>query len=254
MQKKVFFRNSKGQRLVGVLHIPPGKGPFPAVIVQHGLFANHQHPLIKSISCALEKAGFVALRFTWSGHKPSEGAYQDVLVSQFVKDLKKGLAFLKAQTFVNQHRLGIIGHSLGAYVALIVASLSLEVRTAVAIASLFDAYKQFRIHLKKGVAEQHKDYLILRGRKVPKNHYQDRAFWKINKKVPNIHCPLLIIHGDNDKTIMVQDARQIYRLANQPKELKIVRNGDHNFHESSKLNQVVNQTVYWCKKYLAFKF
>ncbi len=86
MQKNISFKSNKGDLLKGVLHIPQGKGPFPTVIVQHGFKSSHEHKLVKVIALKLEQAGFVALRFSLSGHQPSGGTYKNVLVSQFIKD------------------------------------------------------------------------------------------------------------------------------------------------------------------------
>ena len=35
-EEKVWFENSKGQKLCGFLHTPEGTGPFPAVVLVHG--------------------------------------------------------------------------------------------------------------------------------------------------------------------------------------------------------------------------
>jgi fermentation-respiration switch protein FrsA (DUF1100 family) len=40
--------------------------------------------------------------------------------------------------------------------------------------------------------------------------------------------PLLILHGARDSMIPVAQARQVYAAANEPKQLAILRQGDHN--------------------------
>lgn len=47
-------------------------------------------------------------------------------------------------------------------------------------------------------------------------------------KIASIHCPLLVIHGDVDTLIPVEEGKALYAAANEPKELYIVRGADHN--------------------------
>jgi hypothetical protein len=174
MQKKISFKNSKGQRLVGVLHIPRGKGPFPAILVVPGLFANHHHFLIAPIAKKLAAAGFIVLSFTFSGNKPSQGTYKDIMASRYVKDVKKALEFLKKLKQVNKNKIGIAGHSLGAFLSLITASREADIKAIVSIASFFDVFRQIENLKKRGMYEEHSDHLLVFGQKLPKNHYQDR--------------------------------------------------------------------------------
>ena len=239
--------------MTGVLHFPRGKGPFPAVIVQHGLFVNHNQALVRLIASKLCSAGFAALRFSATGHLPSEGTYQDILASQFVRDIQSGLEFLKKQPEVNKLRIGIVGHSLGAFSSLIFASLEKDIKAVVSIASLFGVARQISILKRRGLYFEYGDHVTVWGRKLSKNHYADRKLWNLKKMIADIHCPLLVIHGSGDRTVYSADARKIYKLANSPKELKIVRFAGHNFRNARHLKQVIASTVGWFKRYLAFR-
>jgi dienelactone hydrolase/8-oxo-dGTP pyrophosphatase MutT (NUDIX family) len=255
MQKKISFKNTKGQRLVGILHIPKGKGSFPAVIVQHGFRSNHRHHLIKAIARSLEREGFVVLRFSLSGHWPSGGSYKDVLVSQFVKDIRSAIKFLLKESKVNRFRLGMVGHSLGAFTTLICANkLSKYFRSIVSIASFYDTYAIIKSYQRdKKIEAIGRDYWIISGFKVTNKHYLDRHYLKKKYLLSDIHCPALIIHGSGDKRARPKDAYLINKLLNQPKALKIIKGADHNFYNRKHIRIVVNSTVKWLKKYLAFK-
>lgn len=47
-------------------------------------------------------------------------------------------------------------------------------------------------------------------------------------KLPEITCPLLVIHGDLDALIPVREGMELFKAANQPKELYIVERAGHN--------------------------
>lgn len=255
MQKKISFLNSKGQRLVGVLHIPKGKGPFPTVIVQHGFKGSHESRLVVKISQALEKAGFIALRFSLPGHKPSEGTYRDILVSQYIKDEERAIKFLLKQPQVNKTRIGIVGHSMGAFIALITGNkLSKYLNVVVSVSSVYDNQAVIKTYVRdKKIGEIGKDYWVVSGFKVTNKYFKDRMFLQKKFLIKDIHGPTLVIHGNNDKRVQVKDAYTIYKLLECPKELKIIKGADHKFKEDKDAAQVVKLTVGWFKKYLAFK-
>ncbi len=255
MHKNINFKSNKGYLLRGVLHIPKGKGPFPAVIVQHGFRVSHETNLITTICESLEKAGFIALRFSFSGHKPSGGTYKEVLVNQFLKDEEQAIQFLLKQPKVNKTRIGMVGHSLGAFTALICGNiLGASLRSIVSVASLYDVKQVIDGYYRdKKIEIAGKDYYFISGFKVTKKHFQDRRYLQKKFLIRDIHSPTLIIHGDQDKRVQVKDGYTIYKLLTCPKELKILKGADHNFKQDKHAAQVVALTVKWFKKYLAFK-
>jgi len=55
---------------------------------------------------------------------------------------------------------------------------------------------------------------------------QDR--YETSAYIAQIRMPLLILHGEADRTIPVAMAHELFRLANEPKQLAIFPNGGHN--------------------------
>jgi len=255
MQKQISFKNSKGQRLAGVLHIPQGRGPFPAVIVQHGFIGSHNNFLIKSIASALGKSGFIALRFSLSGHKPSGGTYKEVVVGQHLKDIAKAIDFLRKIPQVNKARIGIFGYSLGALLALFSASAYTKlVSSIVALSSPYNFKKVISSYSReKAISERGKDYWVIRGFKTSKRFFGDSWCKKKAELIKEVHCPSLIIHGDKDTRVLFQDARLIFNLIDGPKELKIIKGAGHSFKNQNQAKQIVALTTSWFKKYLAFR-
>ena len=49
-----------------------------------------------------------------------------------------------------------------------------------------------------------------------------------SKDIQNVHCPVLIIHGDSDSVIAPWHGRKLYALANEPKRFVAVPGADHN--------------------------
>jgi len=47
-------------------------------------------------------------------------------------------------------------------------------------------------------------------------------------RIKDIHCPVLVVHGDADALIPVSEGLELFEAANEPKELVIVRGAGHN--------------------------
>lgn len=108
-----------GATLRGVLHLPPGDGPHPAVLWLHG-FGGHRieaRRLFVEGARRLAEAGFASLRLDFRGCGESDGDFLDTTISSMVEDAQAGLAALRAHAAIDPDRLVVLGFSLGATVA-----------------------------------------------------------------------------------------------------------------------------------------
>ena len=48
------------------------------------------------------------------------------------------------------------------------------------------------------------------------------------KRIGNVKCPVLIIHGTDDQIIPYAHGQALFKLANEPKRFVAVEEGDHN--------------------------
>ena len=122
---------SEGLTLEGLLH-QPISASFPAAAVCH------PHPLyggdmnnnvVVAVSEALAAAGIAALRFNFRGVGRSEGTHAQGPGER--ADASAALTYLRQLARVDQDRVGIVGYSFGATVALMAADE--QVATAAAI-------------------------------------------------------------------------------------------------------------------------
>ena len=132
MEKQIHF-TVEGQRLYGMLHLPEGKGPFPALSMYHGFTGQRiePHRLFVKTARKLAIEGFVVLRFDFRGSGESQGDFRDMTISDEIRDALASLDFLTSQPEVNPNRLGVLGLSMGGFVASHVASQSSRVKALV---------------------------------------------------------------------------------------------------------------------------
>jgi pimeloyl-ACP methyl ester carboxylesterase len=141
-EEEVVVENPKAQgvKLAGTLTIPPGKGPFTAVILITGSGAQdrnesllgHQPFLI--LADALTRKGVEVLRVDDRGFAKSTGNFATATSADFATDAEAQIAFLKTRPEVNPKKIGLIGHSEGGLIAPMVAARNPDVAFIVMMA------------------------------------------------------------------------------------------------------------------------
>ncbi|MGQ9572004.1 MAG: alpha/beta hydrolase [Dehalococcoidia bacterium] len=127
---------SEGLTLEGVFH-EAAPAPFPAAVVCH------PHPLyggdmgnnvVVAICEALAEASIGSLRFNYRGVGRSEGRYSGGVGER--ADASAALAYLRQLSQVEHDKVGVIGYSFGAMVALMAADEQVAAAVAISPASL----------------------------------------------------------------------------------------------------------------------
>ena len=124
MQETLTF-DSDGLKLSAVLHVPDGQGgePLPAFVVLHGFVGSKDESHAQIQAQMLEDFGYAALRFDFRCCGESEGERGQVRCFDQVADAKNALTFLSRRPEVDPARIGVIGHSFGAAVAVYAAGV-----------------------------------------------------------------------------------------------------------------------------------
>jgi dienelactone hydrolase len=142
------YAGASGDRVPAYLLIPPGGGPFPAIIWGHWLkkgspLANKDEFLEEAV--ALARSGVVSLlidapqvRHEWveATGGPLEAAKQqsEAAVHQ-VTDLRRGVDLLYGRADVDRKRIAYVGHSWDAHVGAILAGVETRIIAYVLMAS-----------------------------------------------------------------------------------------------------------------------
>lgn len=106
------FLFSGGQKIVGVLHLPDGKGRFPCVITCHGYNSTKDSTKYTAIANRFSDEGFAVFRFDFRGCGESEGNIEETTLLKRVSDLEAALQFVKKHVQINEN-IGLIGSSMG---------------------------------------------------------------------------------------------------------------------------------------------
>ncbi|MFX0091186.1 MAG: alpha/beta hydrolase, partial [Candidatus Hodarchaeota archaeon] len=131
------FVSDSGITTYGKLYYPnswatsPSK---PAVILLHPFGGNKQTQVSFSIEFA--RRGYLALNLDLRSHGDSEGSYSTIIQSQvpMKDDIEAALSFLRSQ---GAEQFGIIGHSHGAGIALMVANTNPNISAVTILGNAF---------------------------------------------------------------------------------------------------------------------
>ncbi len=133
-EEEVSYDNKvQGDRLAGTLAIPPGRGPFPAVLLITGSGPQDRdeslmgHKPFLVLSDFLTRKGIVVLRVDDRGVGKSTGDFAAATTADFATDAEAGVAFLKTRSEVDPQQIGLVGHSEGAIIAPMVAARNHDV-------------------------------------------------------------------------------------------------------------------------------
>ena len=156
--------------------------------------------------------------------------------------------------------ISIIGHSRGGGIVTLVGGSNLNVSNVISWAAVADFKERFPVGEKlqewkdKGV-----NYVVNGRTKQEMPHYfsfyenfiKNEENLTISKAAKNMRIPHLIIHGDNDEAVLVQDARRLCAF-NPEAELEIISDANHTFGSKhpwnerflpDSLGEVVDKTI-----------
>lgn len=105
-------------RLEGVLSLPKGKSPFPALIVchPHPLYGGHMDNYVVEAICAqAEDHGLAWLKFNFRGVGLSAGNFAEGIGEK--EDARAAVSYLANHESIAAERIGICGYSFGSWVA-----------------------------------------------------------------------------------------------------------------------------------------
>jgi pimeloyl-ACP methyl ester carboxylesterase len=119
--------------LNGVVYVPEGAGPHPVVILLHGFPGSERSG---DLAHALVRAGWTVLFFHYRGAWGSPGAFS---FGNAIDDVDAAVDLVRSAAFATAYRadptrIVLVGHSMGGFLALTVASERSDVRCVASLA------------------------------------------------------------------------------------------------------------------------
>ena len=232
--EKVSFQSER-QYISGILHFPENEHS-PCVITSHGLLSSKDTEKYVALGERLTKEGLAMLRFDFRGCGDSEGRMEESTVSGRIADLGSAIEFVKSH-LGSETRIGLLGSSLGGYISLMKASKEEKVRAVVIWATPF--------HLDNLKSKENKEVMPSLG----EGFFEDLPRHRLLPLLPKIsNC--LVIHGEEDELVPVDQAWEIFHSLGSPKEIHTIEDADHRLMNPKHRQRAIDLSVNWFKKYL----
>ena len=213
------------------------------VIIGHGVTGDKDRPWAVALAEALAEAGFNALRFSFAGNGKSDGKFEACTISKEVKDLKAIVDLAEEEGY---HRICYAGHSMGGTVGVLAAAQDERIELLVSLAGM--------VHTKKFCKTEFGELTPGKGNMwdeegcpLSKAYVDDMN--KINtvlNKTEKIEVPWLLVHGDKDDVVPVEEGQEMYGAAYEPKELVILEGVDHVFSGDGE-GKMIEAVLSWLK-------
>ena len=221
---KLFFENSKGDALCGILEDAGKATDAPLIILCHGFSSNKNNSTHTRLVPLLVAQGIASFRFDFFGHGESKGEFAEITLSEAIDDLAHALALVKAKGY---SRMGLLGASFGGMTALLFAARHPELFAVVLKCPVSDylgkiiAQKE-RYPLTEWKAKGYLPYTRSNGEQLRLNYsfFEDAKKHEGYAVAPMLTMPTLIIHGDADTTVpLAQSEKTASRIPNGKLEI-----------------------------------
>lgn len=238
--EEISFRNvEQDLKLGGMLFVPEGEGPFPAVVIIHGSGTSHRdNGWYLTLTQYLQQNGVVVLLPDKRGSKNSEGNWRTASFEDLATDTEAAIAFLRQQYEGDISNIGIIGLSQGGHIAPIVADRTQEIGFLVNIVGaaipMHDllVYEETHNLREFGVLPGFSELLAypaawsVRIRQSEfwnaVGNFDPRPYWQ------TLSIPSLVLYGQNDTNVPSTKSAEVLRSLGNPNiEVKIYGGSGH---------------------------
>ena len=191
-------------------------GPVPAVVALHGAGGNVSG--MERYASTLAAQGFAVYVLHYFDRTGTESADKPTIMRNFplwMKTLWDAISFVETQPQVDNKRIALLGFSLGAYLSL--ANSAIDPRVKAVVEFFGGIPKEMHLFMRR-------------------------------------LCPVLILHGEADQTIPVEEAYQLQKLLEKkgiPYEIKIYPGVGHGFEDQTIWRDAGLRSLQFLQKYLA---
>jgi len=277
---------SDGLALAGTIRVPDGLASGerrPGFLVLHGFGSNQNAENVLGPCGVLEAMGYVTMRFDMRGCGASEGQRGNLICMEQVQDTRDAWSCLDQHPAVQPGRIGVIGSSFGAAVAIYAASI--DERFACAVSSggwghgerkfrgqhpTPEAWARFTSMLARGKdhrARTGTSLMVPRMEIVPippglkrqivpgslqeftaetaQSMFDFRAEDVVGRMSPR---PLLLLHSSVDSVTPTEQSIELFKRAGKPCDLHLFGETDH-FMLAEGNERVWNVVGDWLKKF-----
>ncbi len=228
---------------------PDAAAPFPTAVLLHGFGANRMETtgLFVTLAKALVASGVGVVAFDRVGHGESDGEFFDTTVSGDVADVRQVLAAVRLLPGVAPDGIHLVGMSLGAVIASVVAAED-QVRSLVMWSTASVFVEDIRAGRIQGRSLDALDgpagFFDFLGMRLGPAMRADALHFDPYRRAAGYRGPVLLLHGSED--FVPLRCAQRYTDADvfgERADLVVVAGADHGWAELPQRDELIARTV-----------
>lgn len=189
--------------------LPSSQANAPVLLYFHGNGSNNGDSIARVPF--LHQLGFSVFLFDYRGYGLSNGPFPNE--KMVYEDSEAAWRYLTQTRQIAPRQIFLLGHSLGGAIAIDLASKYPDIAGAIIECSFTSML---------AMSEYVGRYKI-----IPVDWLLTQRFDSL-AKVKNLDVPLLFIHGRDDGVVPYQMSEELYTAANEPKQLLLISEANHN--------------------------
>jgi putative redox protein len=236
------FLNNRNIELAGRIY--KNSDSTSGVIFSHGLFSSKDGYKITKMAEAIVNTGFTLMTFDFTFSGESTGSIKDISIEEEVDDLKCAINYFKETGIEKIH---LMGSSMGAAITILTASLNIfRIESIILIAAPLSFKKLIPEFTESDINSlDAAGFTSIEG--VSVNNRFIKEIFNINMidAVKRINIPSLLIHGQNDSIVDVENLHLYIQHSRSDCSYLIIENGDHNLTKESDILKISEKVTEW---------
>lgn len=235
--------NAQGEHLDFTFHLgAPARSEI--IILGHGVTGNKDRPFLVEMAEGWADQGLNVVRHSWSGNGESEGEFSESNITKEVADLDAIIGALTAAGY----KICYAGHSMGGAVGVRQAARDERIKWLVSLAGI--------VHTRAFAEDAFGDLtpgeglmFDKEGLILPQAYMDDlRGIDSVIDDVAKINVPWLLLHGDADDVVPIQDSRDAVARATTSDVQFVELPGTDHIFDPGAVPHVVEKVGAWCRE------
>ncbi len=248
MEERSSFLDPHGNRVATILSVPDG-GTDRIAILCHGFLSSKTSSTNKALTRRLLDHGIATFCFDFLGQGESQGPFEQITTTLAVAQANNAIDLMKENGY---RRLGLMGSSFGGLVAILTASRRTDLSCLALKCPVVDFAEELRLEFgdKELTRWKETDTIpnIMGGPdriRLRYAFYEDCLHQIAYDPAKSITTPTIIVQGDNDEHVPLNQSQRLYEVLQGQKRLEILPGADHQFTKGEDFDRMINLIADW---------
>lgn len=237
-----FSAPGRGKRLLPVQR--PAAGARGGVLLAHCFAADDDRYTLKRLSRGLAEAGYVVLRWDFTGLGETPGVDVDPMATTTM-DLQRAATLLAQHSELSA--ISLVGHGVANTALLPLASSVRRLASVVAIGAPATARAVRKLFDSPRGRASDEHSVTAAGRTFPLDAavLEEFAAFERDRLVSDLNAPFLVVHALGDEVVPVEEGERLFATATQPKSFVPLVDADHLLRSPAAGEQVLRVVADW---------